>query len=158
MLTNINSTVLYHQRNEEPARWADAIGTAPGWKETLQITDDMSVPGSQAAASGVGPLREADSFIVHFNVLRNLGRGQVVVIVGHPECTISTVGVVLASARPRIAADIDPDDLTKPERGEAASAPVRTNTAIPAFVDETDQISADVETSDDEPPAIELRR
>lgn len=157
VLTNANITVLHQQRHEEPARWAEAIGTAPGWKETLQITDDMSVLGSQAAASGVGSLREADSFIVHPNVLRNLPRGHAVVIVGHPERTISTVGVVRAPAHPRPTGTAAPVDLTKPKHVDAtpASAPTTTATPAPADVDEPTEIPADLKTVDDEPPAIE---
>lgn len=117
----------------------------------------MSVLGSQAGASGVGSLREADSFIVHPNVLRNLPRGHAVVIVGHPTRTISTIAVVPAPARPRPTGTAAPVDLTKPEHVDATPAPTTTTTATPtlADVDEATEIPADLKTGDDEPPAIE---
>jgi hypothetical protein len=113
----------------------------------------MSVLGSQDGAPGVGSFREADSFIVHPNVLRNLPRGHADVIVGHPTRTISTIAVVPAPARPT--GTEPPVDLTEPEHVYAPPAPATTTTAAPAPADEPNQNPADLDTFDDIPPAIE---
>jgi hypothetical protein len=159
VLINANVTILHQQRNEEPAMWAEAIGTELGWKETLQVTDDMSVLGSQAAASGVGSLREADSFIVHPNVLRNLPRGHAVVLVGHPTRTITTVTVIPARGRSAAApsattAERVPPDASEPE--QASTIPPSSAPTPAAAQEDSPERLGDGDTLDaDDAPAVE---
>ncbi len=97
--TNANIAVLHRQKGEAASGWAEAIGTRQTWTETLQITDDIDVYGTQSSASGVGSLRQTDEFIVHPNTLKTLARGVVILSIEHPQRTIRTVHVVPAKKR-----------------------------------------------------------
>ena len=133
VLVNANIIVLHQQRGESPDAWAKSIGTKEVWKETLQVTADNGLLGVQEAASGVASLREAHQFVVDPDTLRNLGRGEAVVIIGHP---VRRIGHVRVAAPPRRAVPERAELGAELEAGDnlAPAAPVIA-VAAPESVD-----------------------
>lgn len=99
VLTNTN-VLIAHRTKASAEQVAELLGTYEGWEETLQVQEDIDVLGTTTAGSGVGSLRQVDRFKVHPNQLRDLGVGEAVVAVGHPEDTSQTVQVALAPRYP----------------------------------------------------------
>ncbi|MGW1627077.1 hypothetical protein [Streptomyces sp. NPDC002172] len=99
VLTNTNVLIL-HRTKASAEQVAELLGTYEGWEETLQVQDDIGVLGSTTAGSGVGSLRQVDRFKVHPNQLRELGVGEAIIAVGHPDDTSQTVQMALAPRYP----------------------------------------------------------
>lgn len=76
ILTNANVKLL-HAQTYEAENHASTWGTKKGYQETHQLFEERDIVGTQTRASGQGSLREVDQFIVHPNLLRKLGPGEV---------------------------------------------------------------------------------
>ncbi|CAM5444292.1 hypothetical protein SALBM311S_11641 [Streptomyces alboniger] len=161
VLTNADVLIL-HRTKASAEQVSELLGTYEGWEETLQVQEDIGVLGSTTAGSGVGSLRQVDRFKVHPNQLRELGVGEAIVAIGHPEDSSQTVQMALAPRYPVPEAEPDevleqqpPVDLTK-ELPSPASPPARKDVeAVEVIPENTPEDAAEFEGWEEEPPEVE---
>ncbi|OEJ20928.1 TraM recognition domain-containing protein [Streptomyces subrutilus] len=136
VLTNTNVLIL-HRTKASAEQVSELLGTYEGWEETLQVQEDIGVLGSTTAGSGVGSLRQVDRFKVHPNQLRQLGVGEAIVALGHPEDTAWTVQMALAPRYPVPEVEVPEDaeqnnvDLTKKPAVTAVKPVTKTLASTP---------------------------
>lgn len=142
VLTNANVVILHQQRGESPDTWANAIGTREVWKETLQVTADLSVLGSQEAASGVGSLRQAHTFIVSPDTLRNLKQGEAITTIGHPTKTVARIAVSRPPERkaPTIPVPVSRVPERKKTESEVTSTPLVSTPVVNPWATAVNQV------------------
>ncbi|MGI5353596.1 hypothetical protein ACQEU8_36290 [Streptomyces sp. CA-250714] len=159
VLTNADVLIL-HRTKASAEQVAELLGTYEGWEETLQVQEDIGVLGSTTAGSGVGSLRQVDRFKVHPNQLRELGVGEAIVAIGHPEDSSQTVQMALAPRYPVPETEPDeaveqqpPVDLTK----ELPSARPAGEDAEPAETvpEHKPDGATEYEGWEEEPPEVE---
>lgn len=90
--------LLHQQYGESAEDHAKAIGTHEGWKETIQVMEDASLEGSRHSGSGVGSLRDVQTFVVDPNEMKQLGRGEIILFSRLPRiverCKVTPAPVV----------------------------------------------------------------
>ncbi|MFG1820815.1 type IV secretory system conjugative DNA transfer family protein [Kribbella sp. NPDC049174] len=131
--TNGNVIILHQQKGDSADEWAKWIGTVQGFQETLQVTDDRDSLGITTSASGVGSLRYVDKFRVHPNELKELGQGEIIVMVSHPERTQDQVAVALAPQLPPAPAPVvePPTSAQRPVDVLSPAGPDPVGTEVP---------------------------
>jgi DNA helicase HerA-like ATPase len=136
VLGNTNVKIVHRQDVPESAeRLAGVAGTQRGWQETFQTergrltkVGDQVVGGWHGSNTGVGTIREVESYVVHPNVLKALGQGEVVLMRKHPAVDVRRVQVAApAAARAEVTLRRrDPllrsDDCDPPSSAPAATA------------------------------------
>ncbi|MDQ3767910.1 MAG: type IV secretion system DNA-binding domain-containing protein [Actinomycetota bacterium] len=106
VLGNTNVKIVHRQDVPESAeRLAGVAGTQRGWQETFQTergrltkVGDQVVGGWHGSNTGVGTIREVESYVVHPNVLKALGQGEAVLMRKHPAVDVRRVHVAAPAA------------------------------------------------------------
>jgi hypothetical protein len=157
VLTNADVLIL-HRTKASAEQVAELLGTYEGWEETLQVQEDIGVLGSTTAGSGVGSLRQVDRFKVHPNQLRELGVGEAIVAIGHPEDSSQTVQMALAPRYPvpetkpdEVVEQQPPVDLTK----ELPSVSPPARKTVEAIPEREAEEAVEFEGWEEEPPEVE---
>lgn len=107
VLGNTNVKIVHRQDVPESAeRLAGVAGTQRGWQETFQTErgrlmrgpGDQPLGGWHGANTGLGTIREVESYVVHPNVLKALGQGEAVLMRKHPAVDVRRVQIAAPAA------------------------------------------------------------
>ena len=163
---------VLHQQDQGAESLANAIGTKAGWKETVQVTEDASLVGSEHLGSGVGSLREVREYQVHPDELKALQQGEIVLWSRRPwyvervkVTEIDNLSAVPArdepGATPKIAADKSAEPTSEPitagrrvnlRKDDETPAAARTTSPAAAPADEDGEADWSEGPERDEPP------
>lgn len=95
VIANTNVKVICRTDVSESAEaLAGLAGTEQTWEETVQIaTDHAHLREQRGGATGMGSLRQVDAFRIHPNELKELRRGEALLLVKHPRWRLDRLTV-----------------------------------------------------------------
>ena len=141
--------LLHQQYGDTAETHGKAIGTEDTWKETIQVTEDASLYGSEHQGSGVGSLRETKEFRVHPDELKKLQAGEQIVFSRSP-WFVERAKVTPVPAAPA------PRKNTDARQTGPVEAPARTDDEAPTPAPVPAAPAVDVKDVDQAAPAAPL--